>query len=333
MKHFTHFRDIGPELAKQFITRARQLKAGVSSNALNSKILGMLFMDPSLRTRTSFDAAAIKLGGQAISLDVGQGVWGLEFLDNVAMNGDKPEHVKEAAGVLSQYVDVLGVRAFSHGEGLASDEADRVIGAFRKHAKVPVISLESAREHPCQGLADMMAAQEAFGDPKTGDLSQVTIALTWAPHVKSLPRAVPNSVLLSAAAMGAKIKIAHPLGYALAPEITAEAMKLAQLTGAKIDFYTQQASALKDAQVVYAKSWGQTDALVAPPNDPTLANWMLTPEHFKDCAVNAAMLHCLPVRRGVEVSHEVLDGPHAQVLNQAGNRLWVQMAALEYLVS
>jgi N-acetylornithine carbamoyltransferase len=333
MKHFTHFRDIGPELAKQLITRARQLKAGATSSALNSKILGMLFMDPSLRTRTSFDAAAIKLGGQAISLDVGQGVWGLEFQDHVPMNADKPEHVKEAAGVLSQYCDVLGVRAFSHGEGLASDEADRVIGAFRKHAKVPVISLESAREHPCQGLADMMAAQEAFGAGDGVDLSKVTIALSWAPHVKSLPRAVPNSVLLTAAAMGAHIKIAHPLGYALAPEITAEAMQLAKNTGAKIDFYTNQASALKDAHVVYAKSWGQTDALVPSPSDTSLSDWMLRPEHFELCHANAALLHCLPVRRGVEVSHEVLDGPHAQVLNQAGNRLWVQMAALEHLVS
>ena len=208
MKHFTHFRDLSPAIASAIISRARVLKSGERSNALANKLLGLLFMDPSLRTRTSFDAAATKLGGQAIPLDVGQGVWGLEFLDNVAMNGDKPEHVREAAGVLSQYVDILGVRAFSHGEGLASDEADRVIGAFRKHATVPVISLESAREHPCQGLADLMTMQEEFGD-----LSHVNIALSWAPHIKSLPRAVPNSVLLTAAAMGAKIKIAHPLGY------------------------------------------------------------------------------------------------------------------------
>ena len=162
MKHFTHFRDLSPAIASAIISRARVLKGGERSNALANKLLGLLFMDPSLRTRTSFDAAATKLGGQAIPLDVGQGVWGLEFLDNVAMNGDKPEHVREAAGVLSQYVDILGVRAFSHGEGLASDEADRVIGAFRNHAKVPVISLESAREHPCQGLADLMTALEDF---------------------------------------------------------------------------------------------------------------------------------------------------------------------------
>ena len=328
MKHFTHFRDLSPAIASAIITRARVLKRGERSNALADKLLGLLFMDPSLRTRTSFDAAATKLGGQAIPLDVGQGVWGLEFLDNVAMNGDKPEHVREAAGVLSQYVDILGVRAFSHGEGLASDEADRVIGAFRKHATVPVISLESAREHPCQGLADLMTMQEEFGD-----LSQVNIALSWAPHIKSLPRAVPNSVLLTAAAMGAKIKIAHPLGYALAPEITAEAIKLSEQTGAKIEFFTNQQSALRGAHVVYAKSWGQTDALVAPPNDPSLASWMPTEKHFELCDPKSIFMHCLPVRRGVEVAHEVLDGPHSRVLEEAGNRLWVQMAALEYLLS
>jgi N-acetylornithine carbamoyltransferase len=327
MKHFTHFRDLGPELASTLIQRARELKAGQGSQALRHKILGLLFMDPSLRTRTSFDAAAIKLGGQAISLDVGQGVWGLEYLEGVPMNGDKPEHVKEAAGVLSQYCDVLGVRAFSHGEGLASDEADRVINAFRRHASVPLISLESAREHPCQGLADLMTAQEQFGD-----LSKVSIALTWAPHIKSLPRAVPNSLLLTAAAMGCQIRVAHPLGYALAPEVTSEAQSYAKATGAKIDFYTQQAPALKDAQIVYAKSWGPTDALVASPSDPSLASWMPTLKHFESSHADAKLLHCLPVRRGVEVAHEVLDSERSAVLQEAGNRLWVQMAALEWLL-
>ncbi len=330
MKHFTHLRDLSLSTISSLLARAGELKAGDKSHVMRDKLLGLLFMDPSLRTRTSFDAAAIKLGGQAISLDVGGsgGVWALEYLDNVIMNGDKPEHIKEAAGVLSQYVDVLGVRAFSHGEGLASDEADRVINAFRKHSKVPVISLESAREHPCQGLADMLTAYEHFGD-----LKNVEIALTWAPHVKSLPRAVPNSVLLTAASLGAKIRVAHPLGYALAPEVTAEAQRLADQSGGKIDFHTNQASALKNAQIVYAKSWGQTDALVAPPNDPSLSSWMLTDAHFAQAHKDAKFLHCLPVRRGVEVSHEVLDGPHASVLQEAGNRLWVQMAALEYLLS
>ena len=331
MQHFTHLRDLNPtqdpQRAAALITRARALKAGAKSRALSDKIIGLLFMDPSLRTRTSFDAAAIKLGGQSISLDVGQGVWGLEYLDNALMNGDKPEHVREAAGVLSQYVDVLGVRAFSRGEGLSSDEADRVIGAFRTHASVPVISLESAREHPCQGLADLMTAQEHFGA-----LSEVNITLSWAPHIKSLPRAVPNSLLLTAAALGCKIRVAHPLGYALAPEITAEAQKYAAVSGAKIDFYTHQLPAIKGAQIVYAKSWGQTDALVAPPNDPSLANWMLEPEHFNEAHPDAKFLHCLPVRRGVEVSHAVLDGPRSSVLSEAGNRLWVQMAALEWLM-
>ncbi len=330
MKHFTHFRDLGPATATQIIARAVQMKAGNVSNVLQNKLLGLLFLDPSLRTRTSFDAAASKLGGQAIALDVGQGqgVWGLEYAENAVMNGDKPEHVREAAGVLSQYVDVLGVRAFSKGEGLASDEADRMIGAFRKHASVPVISMESAREHPCQGLADLMTAQESFGD-----LSKLTIALTWAPHIKSLPRAVPNSLLLTAAAMGCKINVAHPLGYALAPEVTAEAHELCKQTGSVLNFFTNQESALKGAQMVYAKSWGQTDALVASPNDPSLQSWMIRNGHFNGCADGATFQHCLPVRRNVEVADEVLDGPRSRVLPQAGNRLWVQMAALEWLLT
>jgi N-acetylornithine carbamoyltransferase len=330
MKHFTHFRDLGPAQAEKIITRAGAMKAGNVSPILADKLLGLLFLDPSLRTRTSFDAAASKLGGQAIALDVGQGqgVWGLEYADGIAMNGDKPEHVREAAGVLSQYVDVLGVRAFSRGEGLSSDEADRMIGAFRKHSKVPVISMESAREHPCQGLADLMTAGECFGD-----LRKVTIALTWAPHIKSLPRAVPNSLLLTAAAMGCRINVAHPLGYALAPEVTAEAHRLAEQTGALINFFTNQEAGLRGAQVVYAKSWGQTDALVPPPNDPATQSWMITDKHFEGTHADAVFQHCLPVRRGVEVAHEILDGARSRVLQQAGNRLWVQMAALEWMLS
>ena len=328
MKHFTHFRDFGPERAAQVIARANELKAGVKSSALSQKLLGLLFLDPSLRTRTSFDAAAAKLGGQAIALDAGQGVWALEYAEGLPMSGDKPEHVREAAGVLSQYVDVLGVRAFSHGEGLASDEADRVINAFRNFASVPVISLESAREHPCQGLADLMTAQECFGDPR-----EITLTLSWAPHVKSLPRAVPNSVLLTAAAMGCKVRVAHPLGYSIAPEVTAEAQRYASISGGSIDFFTNQASALKGAHVVYAKSWGQTDALVPAPSDPALQGWMVSNGHLAEADPNAVLLHCLPVRRGVEVAHEVLDGPRSRVLQEAGNRLWVQMAALEYLLA
>jgi len=328
MRHFTHLKDLGPKGQTALLKLASEFKRNDPGALLKVKVLGMLFFNPSLRTRTSFEVAMAKLGGLSVALEEGSGVWKLETEDGAIMNGDKAEHVREAAPVLSRYVDVLGVRAFSRGMGQADDDVDGVINAFRRHAKVPMISLESAREHPCQGLADMLTVEESFGQTQG-----VKVVLSWAPHMRPLPKAVPNSVLLHAAAAGCDITVAHPPGFELGDAVRAEAQLYAQQSGAKIRYTHDQRAALQGAHVVYTKAWGpqpraSEDSIVA---SPALRGWMPTLKHFEPCASDAIFLHCLPVRRNVEVSDEVLDSEFSRVVDEAENRLWVQMAALAWL--
>lgn len=328
MRHYTHLRDIGPKGQAQLLKIASEFKRNEPGPLLKNKVLGMLFFNPSLRTRTSFEVAMMKLGGHAVALEEGAGVWKLETEDGAVMNADKAEHVREAAPVLSRYVDVLGVRAFSRGMGQADDDADGVINAFRRHAKVPMISLESAREHPCQGLADMLTVEESFGQTQG-----VKVVLSWAPHLKPLPKAVPNSVLLHAAAAGCEVVVAHPPGFELGQAVREEAARYAAESRGKISYTTDQKAALDGAHVVYTKAWGpeprvSEDSIVA---SPALRGWMPTLKHFETCASDAIFMHCLPVRRNVEVSDEVLDSEFSRVVDEAENRLWVQMAALAWL--
>jgi N-acetylornithine carbamoyltransferase len=328
MRHFTHLDDLGPKGQAALLQLAADFKRNEPGALLKGKVLGMLFFNPSLRTRTSFEVAMLKLGGQAVALEEGSGVWKVETEDGAVMNADKAEHVREAAPVLSRYVDALGVRAFSRGMGQADDDIDGVINAFRRHAKVPMVSLESAREHPCQGLADMLTVHESFGQTQG-----VKVVLSWAPHVKPLAKAVPNSVLLHAAAAGCDITVAHPPGFELGEAVRAQAQRYAGESGAKIRYTHDQREALQGAHVVYAKAWGpepraSEDSIVA---SPALRGWMPTLKHFEHCTSEAIFLHCLPVRRNVEISDEVLDSEFSRVIDEAENRLWVQMAALAWL--
>ncbi len=328
MRHYTHIKDLGVAGQQKLLKLAADYKRAEPGPILKNKVLGMLFFNPSLRTRTSFEVAMMKLGGQAVALEEGSGVWKLETEDGAPMNGDKAEHVREAAAVLSRYVDVLGVRAFSRGMGQADDDSDRVINSFRQHAHVPMVSLESAREHPCQGLADMLTIRESFGQTQG-----VNVVLSWAPHVKPLPKAVPNSVLLHAAAAGCSITVAHPPGFELGGPVREEAAQYAAQSGARIRYTHDQREALNGAHVVYAKAWGpeprqSEDGIVA---SPALRGWMPTLKHFEACTDDAIFLHCLPVRRDVEVGSDVLDSERSRVIDEAENRMWVQMAALAWL--
>ena len=323
-RHLTHLRDLGPEGASRVLAQAAAWKQAPPARIFADKLLAMVFFNPSLRTRASFEAAMLRHGGHALVLEVGNGAWKLESRDGVVMDGDKAEHVKEAVPVLARYADALAVRTFSGGASDAEDEMDPVIAAFRAHSPVPVISMESAREHPCQGLADLLTVREAFGTTK------VPLTLTWAPHMKPLPKAVPNSFLLTAAACGADITVAHPEGYGLTPEVRAEAEAYARATGGSVRFTTDQASALEGAKAVCAKAWGPATGAVAAPM-PSLHSWMPTQAHLERAAEDAIFLHCLPVRRNLEVADGVLDGPWSRVVDEAENRFHVQRALLASL--
>ncbi len=326
MKHFTHLRDLGPGGALELLAKAAAWKRQAPGDIFKNKLLAMVFFNPSLRTRASFEAAMLRHGGNAIVLEVGNGTWKLEDRDGVVMDGDRAEHVKEAVPVLARYADALAVRSFSAGISDQDDELDPIIHAFRKQSPVPVLSMESAREHPHQGLADLLTVQEAFGTTK------LPLTLTWAPHIKPLPKAVPNSFLLTAAACGAEIRVAHPEGYELTPEVRAEAEAFAKASGGSISYTNNQEEALEGSRAVYAKAWGPaTQAAAAPMAE--LKSWMPTAQSMGTAAEDALFLHCLPVRRNLEVHDSVLDGPWSRVIDEAENRFHVQRAVLDLLLN
>jgi N-acetylornithine carbamoyltransferase len=282
----------------------------------------MVFFNPSLRTRASFEAAMLRGGGHAVVLDVGAGVWTLEDRNGAVMNSDRTEHIKEAAPVLSRYVDMLAIRAFAEGNDLEEDHADRLIRGFREYATVPVLSMESAREHPCQGLADMLTLRES-----NHELRGKPVTLAWAPHVKPLPRAVPNSFLLTAAACGCEIRIAHPEGFELHPSVLEEARGYAEEAGGSVAVTHDRASALDGSVALYAKAWGpgRQDLSLDQPD------WAPKLRDFDAMSPDAIFMHCLPVRRNVEVMDEVLDSPRSAVVDEAENRFHVQRVLLDML--
>lgn len=328
MNHFTRIADLGPEGVRKILALAAAWKKDRPGAIFADRILGMVFFNPSLRTRASFEAAMLRHGGHAIVLEVGAGTWKLEDRDGAVMNEDRQEHVREGVPVLGRYADALAVRTFSHNNGDAEDELDPVISAFRRFSTVPVLSMESAREHPHQGLADLLTIQEAHGTTK------VPVTLTWAPHVRQLPKAVPNSFLLTAAACGAEIRVAHPKGYELTAEVRAEAEAYAAATGGKIIYTDDQDAALEGSAAVYAKAWGpstQSGLEAAPP--ASLMDWMPTAAHMQKAAKEAIFTHCLPVRRNLEVHDSVLDGPWSRVVDEAENRFHVQRATIATLLN
>lgn len=276
-----------------------------------------LFFDPSLRTHTSMEVAAGRLGAHFVHLVAGQGTWSMEFGDGVVMNGSAQEHVKEAAPVLSSYADVLAVRAFPKDH--SRDE--RVISAFGNYASCPLINLESALAHPCQGLADQLTFQDLAG----GSVRGRKICLSWAPHPRPLPQAVPLSVVRAAVLSGADLHLAAPEGFDLDEAELARAESLCRDTGARVTRTRDPDAAARGAMVVYAKGWGANERDSHAERVAQLGHWTVGADRMRDAF---AFMHCLPVRRNVIVTDEVLDGPKSRVVPQAANREHVQVAVL-----
>ena len=282
------------------------------------KRVGLLFLNPSLRTRLSTQVAAQNLGMDAVVFNVDKEGWALEFAEGAIMNGTTVEHVKDAAPVLGQYFDILCIRTFPGLQNRDEDYAEKIINQFIKYAGVPVVSLESATLHPLQSLTDLITIQESIA--ATQLIKKPKVVLTWAPHVKALPQCVANSFAQwVTAANFADVVIAHPAGYELAESYT---------KGATITH--DQAAALEGADFVYVKNWSSyNDYGKVFCTDPA---WMLTTNSLKH-SNNAKVMHCLPVRRNVELSDEILDSPHSLVTKQAGNRVWAAQAVLSTILS
>ncbi len=280
----------------------------------SGKRIGLLFLNPSLRTRLSTQIAAANLGMEAIVFNVDKDGWALEFTEGAIMNGITVEHIKDAAPVLGQYFDILCVRTFPSLQNREDDYAETVINQFIKYAGVPVVSLESATLHPLQSLADVMTIKETFKLPR-----KPKVVLTWAPHVKALPQCVANSFAQWMNAWGeAEFVITHPEGYELDESFTKNATII-----------TNQDEALKDADYVYVKNWSSYKDYGKIKSDG--GDWILTNEKLQ-VTNGAKVMHCLPVRRNVELSDEILDSKNSLVTQQAGNRVWAAQAVISNIL-
>jgi N-acetylornithine carbamoyltransferase len=332
-RDFLALEDWKAEEIDRVLALAGRIKGGEVTGGLEKKILAMIFMDPSLRTRTSFEAAMFLHGGHAVVLEPGKGSWALETEPGAVMDGNSVEHIVDAARVLGRYADAIGVRSFPRGSSWAVARQDAIIKSFAQYCDKPVINLESARRHPCQALADAMTLRE-----KLKQVEGKRFVLTWAWHPKALPTAVPASAALAAARLGMEIVIARPEGYELDPEDTALIRKTAQEAGGEfVHIIDDPDDALVGADAVYVKSWGSVK-LYGKPEEETeqrsgLRDWRLTQSRLRSTrGGKGIVMHCLPVRRNVEIDDKVLDSPNSVVVDQAENRLHAQRALLLELI-
>lgn len=278
------------------------------------KTLGMVFLNPSMRTRISTQIAAKNLGMEVVVFNIDKEGWQLEFTDGAVMSGSSSEHVKEAAAVMGQYFDILAIRTFPGLKNREEDYKEIYIGQFIKYAGIPVMSLESATLHPLQSLADIVTIEETWKESR-----KPKVVMTWAPHVKALPQAVPNSFAQWMNAWGeAEFVIAQPEGFELDERISGKAT-----------LEHRQDKALEGADYIYVKNWSAYKDYGRVSSDES---WMITNKKLERTN-HAKLMHCLPVRRNVVIADEVLDGPHSIVVEQAGNRVWAAQAVLSEILN
>ena len=297
---------------------------------LAGKSVALVFFNPSLRTRASMQVGTYELGGNAVVLEPGGTSWTLEHREGVVMDSDKTEHVAEFVRVLGRYCVAIGVRTFAALKDWKEERTDPILNAFAKYSDVPIVNLESAMHHPCQSMADMMTIREQRGSGRK------KVLLTWAWHPKPLPMAVPNSFALAAAQMGHDLMIAHPKGYELDEALMEEIGRQAKSTGGCVTVQHDVDGAFDDVEVVYAKSWGSKNFYGAAEKEIAereqyRGKWIVDAARMARTN-DAIFMHCLPVRRNVIVTDEVIDSASSVVIDEAENRLHVQKAILQKLV-
>ncbi|MES2764783.1 MAG: N-acetylornithine carbamoyltransferase [Bacteroidota bacterium] len=313
MRNFTSVKDVADVNA--LVEEAIAIKRYPNANhdLGRNKTLGLIFMNPSLRTRLSTQKAAMNLGMNVMVMNMDKEGWALEFGDGAVMNGTTVEHIKDAAATMGQYCDVLGIRCFPLLKDRAEDYSETMLNKFIKYSNVPVVSLESATLHPLQSFTDLITIRENWQEAR-----KPKVVLTWAPHVKALPQAVSNSFSEWMCRADVDFTITHPEGLELDEQFT---------QGAKIEH--DQHVALEGADFIYVKNWSsfkEYGKVVTGHDD-----WLLNNE--KIAHTNAAkIMHCLPVRRNVELTDELLDSPQSLVLKEAGNRLYAAQAVLKNIL-
>ena len=331
MKRFIDLAELDTVAVRDLVMLATRLEQSPRPTALTGKVLGLLFMNPSLRTLASFQAGMARLGGSSFVITPGAGTWNLETKLGAVMNADRAEHIREGIPVLASYSDVLGVRAFAEGVNLEDDLNEKVFQQIASLVDKPLINMESAMGHPCQALADWKTLDE-LDVPNNGKF-----VLSWVNHPRALPLAVPAAAMTMAAQRGMEVVVARPEGYEIPAKLADKARRLAAANGGSFTETTDRAAAMKGAHVLYAKEWGSTrhygDAKADGELRKALADWKVDESWFANARPEARFMHCLPVRRNVVVADSLLDGPRSVVLREAYNRMPAQMAVLHRLLA
>ena len=330
MRHFLSTEDWSRDDLQAMIDRARAFRESPQGDALKGKSVALMFFNPSLRTRASFDIGVHQLGGHAIVLDARGQTWPVAFDEGAVMDGEPEEHVKEAARVLSRYADLIAIRCFPKFQDWKAEREDPLITAYAKHATVPVINMETI-VHPCQELAHMMALQDRLGDVRGKDY-----LLTWVPHPKPLNTAVANSSVLIASKFGMNVRLLIPDEvFRLDERYMTAATRFCAEAGTTFSVHTDIEEAYSGAHAVYAKSWG---ALAfygkwgAEAAHRAKGAGFMVDEAKMALTDGAVVSHCLPMRRNVKIADAVADSPAFLGIEEAENRLHVQKAIMERLV-
>lgn len=334
-RHFLTTLDWSRDELQQLIDEAGRLRSEPIRDDLKGKSIALMFLNPSLRTRSSFEIGAYQLGAHAVVLEPGKAAWGIEFEPGVVMDGEAEEHISEVAGVLSRYCDAIALRAFPLFQDWSQDRQDRVIRALAAHASVPVINMETI-VHPCQELAMMRTLQDHLGPPQ-GPRFGKKFVLTWTWHPKPLNTAVANSALLAATQFGLDTTLLIPdEAYRLDPQFMAAAQRHSDATGADFEVTTDIESAYAGADFVYAKSWGALPLYGQPAEEAKLREpfrHFMVDEAKMALTPNARFSHCLPLRRNIKATDAVMDGDCCVAIDEAENRLHVQKALMLKLMN
>ncbi|HMB72298.1 MAG TPA: N-acetylornithine carbamoyltransferase, partial [Gammaproteobacteria bacterium] len=320
------------EAIDDLVRLAGRLDTHPEPRALDGKVLSLLFLSPSLRTLASFQAAMTRLGGGSFVISPDMSIHGLETRPGIVMDGSAAEHIREAVPVIASYGDAIGIRAFAQRRDLDEDVADKEFNELAALANRPVINMESAIQHPCQSLADWKTLDDV-GTPRNGG----KFVLSWAFHPNPLPLAVPATTLQMAAMRGMDVTVLRPDGFALPDAIMDKARAAAAQSGGSVSESEDPGEAMRDAHVIYAKSWSSTrhygDAVAdKAAREPHVGKWCVDEPWFEPARDDCRFMHCLPVRRGVVVADRILDGNRSVVVAQARNRMVAQMAVLYRMI-
>ncbi len=332
MKDFCDFSDFTVGEIEELVELARELQRHPQVQALQGKVLALLFLNPSLRTLTSFQASMTRLGGGSFVVSPEMSIHRLETRSGIIMDGTAAEHIREAVPVIASYADAIGIRVLASRENLQTDLLDATFAELQSLCDIPVISLESAIKHPCQALADWKTLNDQGIPAKGGKL-----VFSWVYHPEALPLAVPADTLYMAAKRGMDVTLLRPDEFAMPESLINRAKTAASQSGGKITESNDRDQSMESADVLYAGSWAATqdygNRMADHKARSNYENWCVDETWFEPALESCRFMHCLPVRRGVEVEDEILDGPRSLVVEQARNRMWAQMSVLHKLLS